>query len=109
MIKIEFNEAQPMMGQKAMAMFDFDDFEYKYFFSDYSMYSLFWKDSYELRAVLPYIPTQDPMLDREYILTQLGTTKEQDEANQIEWSKLIYKDDFNLSNRDSDKHIQSCK
>lgn len=85
MIKIEFKDAQTMKGQRSIAMFDF---EYDYLFCDHSMYSVFWKDSSELRAVLPYIPTQDPMLDRDHILTQLGITKEQDEANQKEWRKL---------------------
>jgi len=74
-----------MRGQRSIAMFDFENDD---LFSDHSMYKIFWKDSLDLRAVLPYIPTQDPMLYRSEILKKLGISQQEDEQNQIKWSKL---------------------
>lgn len=72
MIKIEFKEATEC---------------HWFILSTIQLGSIFMK-SIQIKSITPYIPTQDPMLDREYILIQLGITKEQDEANQKEWIKL---------------------
>jgi len=85
MIKIEFKEAQTMKGQRSIAMFDF---EHDDLFSDHSMYKVFWKDSFELRAILPYTPTQDPMLDRSEILKQLGISQQEDELFQEQYKNV---------------------
>jgi len=85
MIKIEFKESQTMKGQRSIAMFDFENDD---LFSDHSMYSVFWKDSHDLRAVIPYVPTQDPMLDRSHILTQLGITEQEDKLLQEQYKNV---------------------
>lgn len=77
MIKIEFKEAQPLI-EAHRAIFDFGNDD---LFNE-SGYAAFWSDSYDLKSITPYTPTQDPMLDREHILTQLGISKEQDEQMQ---------------------------
>lgn len=36
----------------------------------------------EIKSITPYIPDQDPYLDRSFILQKLGISKEQDEEMQ---------------------------
>jgi len=86
MIKIEFKEAQAMKG--AIGKFDFND---DGIFND-SFFRTFgrdsWRKSYELRSVLNYIPTQDPMLDRSEILKQLGISQQEDELFQEQYKNV---------------------
>lgn len=80
MIKIEFKEAQ--ITEHGTGLFCFIDEEWLNNIRKFST------GFFTIKSINTYTPTQDPMLDREHILTQLGITKEQDEANQKEWSKL---------------------
>jgi len=100
MIKIEFKEAQFCGGFTYWFMicedisFDkskWDSFIFNQHFNFYGFnfyvptYYFGYLSGGKLKSITPYITTEDPILDRGHILTQLGITKEQDEANQKEW------------------------
>jgi len=42
----------------------------------------------DIQSITPYIPTQDPMLDREHILTQLGITEQEDKLFQEQYKNV---------------------
>jgi len=46
------------------------------------------KDSLCIERITPYIPTQDPMLDRSEILKQLGITEQEDELFQQQYKNV---------------------
>jgi len=85
MIKIEFKEATFGADFNTMCMFDI-----QLDISELNALKTFLngKDSFCIDRITPYIPTQNPYLDRSFILQQLGISKEQDDINQIKWSKL---------------------
>lgn len=67
MIKIEFKEAK-----HGILHFEFDEIGLR-------LCRLF---PHRIKSIIPYIPTQDPYIDRSFILQQLGISKEQDEEMQ---------------------------
>jgi len=74
MIKIEFKEAK-----HGILHFEFDEIGLR-------LCRLF---SHRVKSITPYTPTQDPYLDRSFILQQLGISKEQDDINQELWKSIL--------------------
>lgn len=79
MIKIEFKEAQTMMLYPKTVKFEFT--------RDIELYRIF-SDQNIIKSITAYIPTQDPMLDREHILTQLGITEQEDKLFQEQYKNV---------------------
>lgn len=96
MIKIEFKEATEILQDKFwpivkfVTAFDFDLLDQR---GDFLL-GIDMRNCWDFRrlslveSISDYNIEKDPMLDRSHILTQLGITKEQDEANQIEYLKI---------------------
>jgi len=74
MIKIEFKEAQ--RGHICLPESDANSLKLHFEFSE------------QLRAVLPYITTQDPMLDRSNILSLLNRSEQEDKLFQEQYKNV---------------------
>lgn len=75
MIKIEFKEAQRTLHAEFIFEFSNSGFVAGFF-------RKFFEGLEEFNRITSYIPTQDPYLDRSFVLQQLGISKEQDEEMQ---------------------------
>ncbi|MES2593133.1 MAG: hypothetical protein V4608_14720 [Bacteroidota bacterium] len=81
MIKIEFKDAQfTSIGLSKLTFVD------KVWIEHIAKHL---KDCFnQIKGVTNYIPTQDPMLDRSHILTQLGITEQEDKLFQEQYKNV---------------------
>lgn len=92
MIKIEFKEAQDTIDYGAKCLFDFP-IDNKLFIKH--LYNLREaivcgkeKDLEAIKSITPYIPTQDPMLDRSHILSLLNRSEQEDKLFQEQYKNV---------------------